>query len=91
MTAYATSRCPAVNVADEGEVVFFPPLTHLKIFIEQSQFWKRLESVVLFPARDNLLCGTGAVAENQIFHPPVEVWSSESVWQWEVMLALSTY
>lgn len=38
MTAYATSRCTAVNMADEGEVAFFSPLTHLKIFIEQSQF-----------------------------------------------------
>ncbi len=65
----------------------FSPLTHLKVFIEKTQFGNRLESVVLLPARDLLLLGyTGAVAENQILYPPVEekksYSSSDSVGQY---------
>lgn len=39
MTAYATNRCTAVQIWQmKVKLPFFPPLTHLKIFIEQSQF-----------------------------------------------------
>lgn len=48
-------------------------LTHLEVLVEQSQFGDRLEPVVLLPARNHRLCGCiGAVAENQVLHPPVK-------------------
>lgn len=51
---------------------FINLVTHLQVFVEEPQFCKRLEPVVLLPAGDDFLRGcAGAVAENQIFHPPV--------------------